>query len=147
MKFNKGDKVNVSYACEVKQAVIVKYWSAHNTYDVRLENGDMLNAVNGCQIELYDSEREQFEKWFEVNYPHLNEESKNDVAVAQAFKQIALEAWQAPVNRADFVLVPREPTKEQVKFVVDLMRLKGGLDMIGHIYKAMIEAWEQSDES
>lgn len=50
-------------------------------------------------------------------------------------------AWQASANREGFVLVPKEPTVEICK------QLSSNLDNAKLIYKAMIEAQEQSNES
>ena len=54
---------------------------------------------------------------------------------------MAWEMWQASANREGFVLVPKEPTEEICK------QLSGNTDNAKLIYKAMLSAQEQSNES
>ena len=63
-----------------------------------------------------------------------------DKSVVLAELNFGWKMWQASANRAGMVLVPREATEEMIN----------SADPFGFVddnYKAMIEAWEQSNES
>ena len=99
-------------------------------------------------------ERKAFEESNNVNPDwsfNFNEELQQYVALDHEMQlqvdefnehwDIWRAAWQASANREGFVLVPKEPTVEICK------QLSSNLDNAKLIYKAMIEAQEQSNES
>ena len=92
-----------------------------------------------------EEERKAFEAWY-----------KGKISIRPNFKRLrfaedeyecedvdtAWSAWQASANREGFVLVPKEPTLEMCHRGRNTRSFK-----VQDIYKAMIEAQEQSDES
>lgn len=91
-------------------------------------------------------EREAFSNWFGSSFTNGKVEFDNDGVPLGYEKAIAWWAWKAAKASAvpdGYVVVPKEPTKQQIEFVVDQMRLSGGLEMVEQIYKSMIEAAQE----
>ena len=99
-----------------------------------------------------DSNREAFEAWFESRYDaHFMQFALDLDLYVDKHTQTCWEAWQAAKAQAvpeGFVLMPKESTEKMNKAGLQEYRkvIGVGQDDIGYIYKAMIEAQEQSHE-
>lgn len=87
-------------------------------------------------------ERKAFEAWYKKSYGiNIDLPVMPNAQYPELRKQFSWDSWQASVNREGFVLVPKEPTEEMCK------QLSGNTDNAKLIYKAMLSAKEQSNES
>ena len=93
-----------------------------------------------------DKEREAFEAWFESRYDaHFMQFALDLDMYADKHTQTCWEAWQAAKASAvpdGYVVVPKEPTKAML-IAADNCEIDGKVTA-HNIYKAMIEAQEQS---
>lgn len=61
------------------------------------------------------SNREAFEKWFELKLPKQFNDYLNGDSVAIFYYTLMIEAWQARVPEG-YVVVPKEPTQDQLEY-------------------------------
>ena len=95
-----------------------------------------------------DIEREAFEAWFESRYDaHFMQFALDLDFYVDKHTQTCWEAWQAAKAQAvpeGFVVVPKEPTKAML-IAADNCEIDGKVTA-HNIYKAMIEAQEQTND-